>query len=193
MTRNPESITLYGQPVRGRTCGSCNICCTILPVDLPGGKKLANVKCQHLRSKGCSIYDNRPMPCRYWSCRWLFDEETANLRRPDKSGYVIDSALDTILADGKPCEVFQVWVDPARRDAHKDPALREYLLEMATIYRLPAIIRWGSNDGMVLIAPPLSGEGDWIEVTSGMVSEEEMNHKLGDDAQPWRKQIIHEG
>src|SRR5271163_4185529 len=155
MTEGPGAISIYGQPIRGRKCGSCKICCTLLPVDLPSGKKPANVKCCNLRLSGCAIYSHRPTPCKYWLCRWLFDDMTADLRRPDKSGYVIDSALDTIIADGEPVEVIQVWVDPLRRDAHRDPAFREYILEVANKYRIPAIIRWGSNDGMVLIAPPL--------------------------------------
>lgn len=191
MTDDPGSITIYGQPIRGRSCGSCKLCCTLLPVDLPEGKKPANEKCRHVFSKGCSIYENRPIPCRYWSCRWLFDEATANLRRPDKTGYIIDSALDTILAEGEPVEVFQVWVDPERRDAHRDPALRAFLLEMATRYRLPAIIRWSSSDGMVLVAPPMTKDREWLELTSNMKSSEEMTELLGDDAQPWRRQILH--
>jgi hypothetical protein len=187
MTEENKGFTIYGLPVRGRSCGSCKLCCTLLPVDLPEGKKPANVKCRHLCSKGCSIYENRPTPCEYWSCRWLFDEATADLHRPDKCGYVIDSMLDTILADGEPVEVVQVWVDPARRDAHRDPRLRAYLMWIAETYRMPAIIRWSSSEGIVLIAPPLSKENEWLEIDSGMKSHEEMTQLLGNKAQPWRR------
>ena len=126
-----EPWTIYGEPVRGRSCGSCTLCCTLLPVELPSGPKPANARCPHSYSKGCRIYARRPDPCRYWSCRWLFDPATAGLKRPDQSGVVIDAALDTILADGRPLDVLQIWCDPNRRDAHRDPAVRAYLADVA--------------------------------------------------------------
>ena len=46
----------------------------------------------------------------------------SGIRRPDLAGYAIDPMLDTILVDKQPVEVIQVWVDPARREAHRDPA-----------------------------------------------------------------------
>jgi hypothetical protein len=190
MNEDTPGFAIYGPKVRGRSCGSCKVCCTQLPVDLPKGKKPANTKCEHLCSKGCSIYDHRPTPCEYWMCRWLFDEDTAALKRPDKSGYIIDSSLDTILANGEPVEVIQVWVDPARRDAHRDPALRAYLLMVAEKYRIPAIIRWSSKDALILIAPPLSQEDDWLEMSGSMKSQSEMNKMLGDKALPWTRQTI---
>ena len=171
MTENQKPLTIYGKPIRGRSCGSCKLCCTLMPVELPRGQKPANVRCENVCSKGCSIYDHRPAPCQYWSCRWLFDEDTANLRRPDKSGYVIDCALDTIIVNGQPCEAIQVWVDPEREDAHQDPALRDYLNLLAERYRIPTIVRWSSSEGMGLIAPALSGQERWIEPESVMNSE----------------------
>jgi len=164
MTDNKPGFTIYGEPIRGRSCGSCKLCCTLLPVELETSKKPANVKCQHVCSKGCSIYENRPAPCRYFNCRWLFDKHADNLRRPDKTGYVIDPMLDGILADEKAMDVIQVWVDPERRDAHRDPELREYLSRMFDIYRLPAIIRWSSTKAMFLIPPQATKEGEWMEI-----------------------------
>jgi hypothetical protein len=175
MTQDSKPFTIYGLPVRGRSCGSCKLCCTLLPVDLPRGKKPANVKCEHSCSKGCNIYDHRPDPCKYWSCRWLFDDDTANLRRPDKSGYVIDCALDTVIVNGQPCDAIQVWVDPARRDAHRDPALREYLNVLAERHRILVIVRWSSSEGMGMIAPVLSGESVWLEADSILGSQESID------------------
>lgn len=59
MTDDPGSITIYGQPIRGRSCGSCKLCCTLLPVDLPEGKKPANEKCRHVFSKAPKQIDPR--------------------------------------------------------------------------------------------------------------------------------------
>jgi hypothetical protein len=56
------------------------------------GWKPHNVRCKHLRSKGCGIYATRPAPCRAWSCRWLMDASTSGLRRPDLAGYAIDGS-----------------------------------------------------------------------------------------------------
>lgn len=177
MTDENQSYVIYGEPVRNRSCGSCKLCCTLLPVDLANRKKLANEKCEHLCSKGCSIYDSRADPCRYFNCRWLFDDRTGRLRRPDKVGYVIDPMLDGIVANGEPCSVMQVWVDPARRDAHRDPSLREYISEIARIYGFLTIIRWSSTDAMLLIAPLLTESGEWLEISGDqmtMQTESEM-------------------
>lgn len=179
MTEDTPSFVIYGQPIRGRSCGSCTLCCTLLPVDLTNGKKPANQKCEHVCSKGCHIYESRPNPCRYFNCRWLFDDRTGNLRRPDKVGYVIDPMLDGIIANGDPVSVIQVWVDPKNRDAHRDPALRDYLSEIAKTYGFPAIIRWSSTDAMFLAAPSLTESKEWLELSGdkmNMRTEEEMRN-----------------
>ncbi len=175
--------SIFGQPVRGRSCGSCTFCCTMVPVDLPLNKP-AGVACQHLCSKGCKIYAARPDPCKYWNCTWLYQPETADMRRPDKAGYVIDPMFQEILIDHQPCNVLQVWVDPARPEAHRDPALRAYLALMADRHRMPAVVRWAhpggqeGADAMVLVAPCLSGDGEWIERHSAMISEADIAEKL---------------
>lgn len=145
-----EGFTIYAGPTLGRSCGGCKACCTQVPVKLPWGHKLANERCAKLVSRGCSVYADRPLPCRYWSCRWLFDSETAGLKRPDISGYIIDSMLDTILADCKPVEIMQVSCDPNRPDAHSDPALRNYLEHMHATRGLIALIRWSSQGNNIL-------------------------------------------
>ena len=154
------------------------MCCTLVPVQLADEHKPANVRCKHLTSRGCGIYARRPEPCEAWSCKWLFDDTTAGLRRPDLSGYAIDPMLDTILADGQPLEVIQIWCDPKRREAHRDPTLRAWLVKMHARFGLVAIIRWGSADGMVIAPPAASDDGQWFEHSEGLVSEEDMREKL---------------
>lgn len=164
MNEDQDSWAVIGPPVRGRRCGGCTACCVQLPVRAMA--KGANEPCRKLCSRGCSIYATRPDECRYFSCRWLMDESTADLRRPDKSGYVIDPMLDTVVADGQEGHVVQVWVDPARPDAHRDPALRAWLAGVAERLGIPALIRWNSRDAMFLVPPCLSSDGEWLEVTS---------------------------
>lgn len=150
-----------------RKCGSCQSCCTILPVrelDKP-----ALTRCKHQRfSKGCAIYAQRPPPCRLWSCMWLLDEKLVG--RPDHVHYVVDIMSDVIAGreddTGKIVHMpaVQVWVDPKYPHAHRDPNLRAYLLtQKAEGF---AIVRYGSCDGLVLIPPHRSHTGDWLEKQS---------------------------
>ncbi len=136
------------------------MCCTLLPVEMPTGLKPHGVRCKAVCSKGCKVYVHRPDPCRYWSCRWLFDDKTSQLRRPDRSGYAIDPTLDVILVNGVEHHAVQIWVDPARPNAHRDPALRFYLTELD----LPAIARLGETNGILVVPPGLTAEGDWMEI-----------------------------
>jgi hypothetical protein len=173
-----NGYAIYGPPTRGRSCGSCKLCCVLVPAELDDGHKAANTPCKHLCSKGCGIYPRRPQPCVYWSCRWLFDPDTAGLRRPDRAGYVIDSSLDTILRDGEPLDVMQVWCDPNRRNAHRDPALRAYLTHMAEKFGLVAIVRYSSSEGFILVPPGYTDTGEWVEYPGNISSHEDMKAKL---------------
>jgi hypothetical protein len=174
-----NGLTIHGPPVRGRSCGACKACCTQIPVELHGGeRKPAGVRCRHLVGKGCGIYARRPDPCRYWSCRWLFDAATADLRRPDHSGCIVDPTIDTLLIEGQPVDVLQVWCDPARREAHRDPALRAYLEAMHRRFGFLVFVRFNSQDGFALVPPAASHTGDWLEVGGTMVTEAEMAAKL---------------
>lgn len=174
--------SIFGPHIRGRQCGSCQLCCTLVPVDLPSGHKPANKRCPMLTSRGCGVYKTRPRPCWAWSCKWLFDESTVvpGIRRPDIAGYAIDPMLDTILVDERPLEVIQVWCDPKRRDAHRDPALREWLAAMCTRYGLLTIVRWGSMDGVVLVPPDANTEGEWLERGGEMKTQDAMRAKLAE-------------
>jgi Pyruvate/2-oxoacid:ferredoxin oxidoreductase delta subunit len=169
---------IFGPNVRGRQCGGCKACCIQVPVQLDEGHKPAGVRCPHLRSKGCGIYPRRPRPCVAWSCKWLFDA-AAGMRRPDLAGYIIDPMLDTIMVDETAVDVIQVWCDPARRDAHRDPALRDYLALMHAQFGLLCIVRWNSAEGMVLVPPAAAKDGDWQEHGDAMMNTlEEMRERL---------------
>jgi len=69
-----------------RTCGECYRCCVAFGIrEL---KKHQDQACRHLDGRNptarCSIYADRPVACRQYTCLWrdgLFDEED----RPDKS------------------------------------------------------------------------------------------------------------
>jgi hypothetical protein len=170
-----EAWPFFGPPVRGRNCGTCRSCCVQVPVLLDDEHKPANTRCKHLCSRGCGIYDNRPRPCVAWSCMWLYDPSTAALRRPDHSGYIIDPMPDHVLANGVPKQVVQVWVDPKRRDAHRDPALRAWLDAVGQRFKMAAIVRWSSRDSIVLIPPSLSEDGQWWEIGGELRDQDEID------------------
>jgi hypothetical protein len=138
-----------------------------LDFDKPAGER-----CPHQRHhKGCAIYERRPFGCRFWNCRWLVNDDTAELSRPDRSHYVIDVSPDYITrttADGGKdvIGVVQVWVDPKHPDAHKDKALRAYL-ERQAHHGHAALIRLSSTEAFTLFAPPMTG-GEWIEIHSSV-------------------------
>lgn len=161
-----------------RRCGECTACCKLLPVRELG--KGANQKCKHQSfAKGCGVYDKIGMPtaCKLWSCRWLNEEDTADLRRPDRSHYVLDVMPDYVTvvenATGKRTniEVVQIWCDPRFPDAHRDPALREYLMRCAQD-GIGALVRYSSSKALHLMAPPLAEDHQWHEIPGDLPEAE---------------------
>jgi hypothetical protein len=146
-----------------RTCGDCQLCCRLLPtVEI---NKPANERCKHQKhGVGCAIYSRRPMSCALWNCRWLVDDDTADLPRPDRAHYVIDMMPDFVTktepgADPVNLPVIQVWVDPAHRDAHRAPSFRRYVERQG----MAVVIRYGSREGFTLIPPSMTGSRGFIE------------------------------
>lgn len=160
-----------------RRCSGCTLCCRLLPVK--GMDKAANVRCKHQRTgKGCAVYQTSKMPaeCGLWVCRWLTNDDTADLGRPDRTHYVIDVMPDFVTArdgaDGEPIKIaaIQVWVDPKYPDAHRDPALRRYL-ERRGEEGVVAIIRYDNGAGFTLVPPNVAGDGQWHEIPSAVEQE----------------------
>jgi hypothetical protein len=128
---------------------------------------------------GCTVHNTGKMPfeCGVWNCRWLVNADTADLRRPDRSHYVIDIMPDFILADGEPVEVVQIWVDPRHRDAHRDPALRRYL-ERRALENKVALIRYNAKDAFTLIAPILCKDRQWHEHSGTSLGRPHTPHEV---------------
>jgi hypothetical protein len=133
------------------------LCCRLLPVREIG--KGANTSCRFQKfRKGCTVHGTARMPpaCALWSCRWLVNDDTADLSRPDRAHYVIDLMPDFItLRDNatgtmQNVEVAQVWVDPSHRDAHRDPALRRWMLRRAE-QGIATLVRFGAFGDAITI------------------------------------------
>lgn len=153
-----------------RACGDCQLCCSLLPVRSMA--KLAGQRCSHQQHhKGCKVYPKLfsvAPECKLWNCRWLLNDDAGELRRPDRSHYVIDVMPEYItLGDEDGVQhrvrVVQVWVDPKHPDAHRDPALRAWL------ERRPgwaALVRYSAHEGFVIFPPNMSGDGQFHEMKS---------------------------
>jgi hypothetical protein len=162
-----------------RTCGECSLCCKLVPVrEL---RKPANHRCQHQRRTGCAIYERRPMSCAVWTCRWLAGDDTAELRRPDRSHYVIDLVPDFVELEQEghrlKVPVVQVWLDPDYPDAWRDPALLAWLERRAAEGKA-CLVRTSSHEAFSVFAPALSNDGQWHEVRHGKVEPQHSAHEI---------------
>jgi hypothetical protein len=163
-----------------RHCGQCTLCCKLVPVrEL---EKPAGQRCRYQRmGKGCTVYHTLKMPvsCHLWNCRWLVNDDTADLRRPDFSHYVIDvmpdyvTAVDDDTGNRQEIPVIQIWVDPRWPDAWRDPALLAYL-DRRGKEGFGAIVRFDNVRGIGVFPPSLTGHG-WVEKWTGLTGQKEHN------------------
>jgi Fe-S-cluster containining protein len=76
--------------VPGRSCGTCSLCCKVLPVQAlskPAGKW-----CIHsVPGSGCTIHADRPQVCRQFFCAWLIDSNLGPEWKPEVSRFVLSA------------------------------------------------------------------------------------------------------
>jgi hypothetical protein len=166
-----------------RECGDCQLCCKLLPV--PPLQKGAGERCKHQKfGKGCAVYHKAGMPneCAIWNCRWLVNDDAAELSRPDRAHYVIDVMPDFITVqqndtgEQQSIQVVQIWIDPNYPDAHRDPALRRWMFRRAQD-GIATLVRFNSRDALTIFPPPFDEHGEWHEVEGGAVQKQ---HSLMD-------------
>ncbi|HKD35789.1 MAG TPA: hypothetical protein VKB78_03285 [Pirellulales bacterium] len=96
-------------------------------------------------------------------------DDTADLPRPDRLGLVIDLVPDFAKLQNKetgeitPIQVVQIWLDPKRPDAHRDPRFRNYV-ERRAKEGVWCLIRRNAHDGFALVAPFVSEDRQWHEL-----------------------------
>jgi hypothetical protein len=153
-----------------RHCGDCQLCCRLVPVrglDKPAGKRCKFQKFH----KGCTVYHQPekgfPAECQFWSCRWLNGEPgTEKLSRPDRAHYVLDPMPDFITVVNKATqeetkiEVIQIWCDPAFPDAHRDPALRAFIVAQGSV---AGLVRYSASRALYLMPPHMMETRQWTE------------------------------
>lgn len=115
--------------VSSRECGPCTACCTVLGV--PPLTKEPYEPCSKVCEQGCSIYQDRPEPCREFSCLWkqgLFEDD----HRPDKLGLMFSLTGE----DGKLGQIPIAW--EVRTDASNERPARRVI--QALIGKFPVLI-----------------------------------------------------
>jgi hypothetical protein len=157
-----------------RRCGECTLCCVLLPVK--SLNKPANTRCAHARGLGCNIHrkEGFPAECALWNCRWLINDDAGDLQRPDRSHYVIDIVPDFVTTgDARQIKIpiIQIWCDPRYPEAHRDPALRAWIIRQTGF---AALVRYNDRDAIFLLPPYMSDTGQWEEIggnRTGMIEE----------------------
>jgi hypothetical protein len=170
--------------VMERICGDCTLCCSLLPV--VALDKKAGERCINQRGRGCKVHQKQgfPIECGLWNCRWLVDETTSKLLRPDISHYVIDISPDFVTAQDKGREVkvpvIQVWIDPRYPEAHRDPNLREWLRQHEP--QCLMLVRSNAEEAKVMIPSHMSDTGKGEEVGGARMLMENRTHRADEIA-----------
>ena len=122
------------EPLPGRSCGGCTLCCKVL-----GVPTLANPRgtwCRHCeRGVGCRIYEAPPAECCAFLCGWLVSERFGPEWKPERSKMVI-----TVTGDGNG---FEFQCDPGYPQAWRKRPYYSQILHLAAI----AV----AHDGIVLV------------------------------------------
>jgi hypothetical protein len=72
--------------VPGRACGECTMCCTLPRIEVLDKPELTPCRHQH---HGCTIYPDRPAPCREFFCGWRALPFVADHWYPPESGMMV--------------------------------------------------------------------------------------------------------
>jgi hypothetical protein len=119
-------------PARGRSCGGCDLCCTLLRVAADEWKepKLSYDSCLYLSAHRCTIYGRRPEVCRTYLCSWR-DGSLPDGYSPQKTGIVVN--VEAFM--GKP-----MWIAYlSYPDAHKTPIGTELLSGLLSAQLMPLV------------------------------------------------------
>lgn len=81
-------LQVANQPVPGRECGTCTMCCKLPSLHTDDGYvKPLNVWCKDCSpGQGCNIYEDRPIQCKNFFCAWLSDPDWPENLPPHKTG-----------------------------------------------------------------------------------------------------------
>ncbi len=173
-----RSTISFGDTGTGRACGTCTLCCKLLPVPGPPLHKPAEVCAASTSRAARAAPSMRSGRCPA-GCSPVGGWPIAT--RPECPGriavvaYVIDIKDDYVEAVDKETGarqrfgVVQVWSIRAFRDAHRDPPLRAYMRRMAERHGYATIVRYSNREAFTIWPPPLCHDGQWHEVAGELV------------------------
>jgi hypothetical protein len=130
-----------------RTCGTCTLCCTLLPVkelEKPSFAPCPLVRDVPSAKPGCSIYERRPSGCRMWSCVWLASPDVPVEFRPDHVGFVVDQSFDLVHVNGAEMAAAQIWVAPGHEEDWRDSEKAHQYIR--TLLSLVPVVLWRLSD-----------------------------------------------
>jgi hypothetical protein len=104
--------------VKGRHCGECKVCCTVMAVTEI--EKPLRTDCKHLCEIGCGIYSERPESCQTFECMWLQGHIGNEDQRPEKLGVMFTWTKDNRL------QAWEVW-----DKSFEDPKVKYMLNKIA--------------------------------------------------------------
>jgi hypothetical protein len=130
------------EPIAGRECGTCTICCIEMDIDDPALKKPDKVACPHMvAGQGCGIHAHRPATCRDWYCGWRF-LHLSDAMRPDRSRLLLMPELGTMPGYEKG-GLRIVMTDGDRTTLLQDEMLN--LIAKCVIGGVPIFLSWGDG------------------------------------------------
>lgn len=144
-----------------KTCGTCTLCCTVMPVheiDKPANTRCAHQRDAPARTIGCAIYKDRPRSCKEWMCHWLASDWPDDMR-PDRLGVVFDVMPDMIKVNGKEMVAMQAWVKEGLPDeiVVTQPV---YAVVLAVLHAGDAIL-FRFHGGRAVVATMQDGKVAW--------------------------------
>lgn len=138
-----------------RKCDTCVACCVTFNIEEL--KKLEYTPCPKLCDKGCSIYPERPAPCKQFDCAWLYGQGQGH-HRPDRCGFLLSYM-------GVTARVQDVF--PEREQSVEDlmPRATDFAIELGLVKQYVAVLM--TQYGAAIIGGP----EDLIEQYRGVLSE----------------------
>jgi hypothetical protein len=110
----------------GRACGSCSLCCKLLPIrelDKPESQWCVHCRPGH---GGCTIYADRPASCRGFACEWLVNRQLGDEWCPTQAKMFVHYNYDPLGKLG-----LYIMVDPSRPDAWRREPYHSHLKSWA--------------------------------------------------------------
>jgi hypothetical protein len=135
-------------PVPNRVCGSCTVCCKVLPISEPELKKPPGVLCQHcLPDQGCQLRENWPKLCGEFFCGWRYYAQLDDNWRPDRSDILIEFKDKDVPPGFQRNDYFCKFTFFGRADkAHWEPLIN-FIANLVALDRPVMIATTGETPG----------------------------------------------